>query len=93
MKKMQFGNFTRISKTAARKLYNDKKEFYATGSNLRPGSPWFPEALLGSRHNYDSQYSFDTVVDSFQYYNGSPVLFWVSSEQEPAPRFISFPVL
>ena len=92
MRHMQFGTFTRISKRTARKLYNEKKEFYATGSNLRPGSPWFPEVILGSDHNYSNGYSFDAVVNAFTYYNGPPVMFWTSSDHVSAPKFRSFPI-
>ena len=78
MKQMEIGDFTRISKREARKLYQKREEFYATGSNLRPGSPWFPEVLIGSPHNYQNQYTFDDVMASFEYYNRPPVLFWIS---------------
>lgn len=56
----------RINKTAARKLYNEKKEFWITACNMRPeygiliGSVSF-EHLINIR--------FDIMVNNFAYYN------------------------
>lgn len=56
----------RINKTAARKLYNEKKEFWITACNMRPEYG----ILIGSvSFEHLTNIRFDTMVNNFAYYN------------------------
>lgn len=55
---------TRINKTAARKLFNEGKEFWITPCNMRP------ECGLLMLESWQSQFgSFDKLYNNFVYYN------------------------
>lgn len=78
MNKRQFGNLTRISKTAARKSWG-KRNMSLCPCNLRPGFPWRPNidvfaAEIAEKQNSQweherKQSNFDYFVDNFEYYN------------------------
>ena len=56
----------KITKVAARKLYNEGKEFWITSCNMRPETG----ILIGSTSfERMADIPFDTMVDSFTYYN------------------------
>ena len=78
MNAMKFGNLTRISKAAARKLWG-KRDMSLCPGNLRPGFPWRPNVdvfaaevagRLASEYEHERKAaSFDTYVASFEWYN------------------------
>ena len=56
----------RINKTTARKLYNERKDFWITACNMRPECG----ILIGSASfERITETPFDTMVNSFTYYN------------------------
>lgn len=56
----------RINKTAARKLYAEKKDFWITACNMRPECG----ILIGSASfERMTDTPFDELVESFAYYN------------------------
>lgn len=59
-------NFNRISKSIARKRYNEKKPFWIVPINLHPSN-----ALLIGSYNYGEleATSFDKMINNFTYYN------------------------
>lgn len=68
MNNYTFDNFTRINKTAARKLYEAGESFYMCPVKLRPGKPWHPEVLITPDPS-DEYRSFEKDLNSFEYYN------------------------
>ena len=57
--------YERITKAAARKLFNSGGKIYICACNLRPGSPWFPGTWIDSSVDPD----FEKVVNAFTFYN------------------------
>lgn len=57
--------YKRITKAAARKLFNSGEKIYICACNLRPGWPWFPEIRIDSSSDPD----FEKVVNAFTFYN------------------------
>ncbi len=57
--------YERITKVAARKLFNSGEKIYICACNLRPGSPWFPEIQVDNSICRD----FEKVVNDFTFYN------------------------
>lgn len=56
----------RINKTAARKLYDEKKEFWITACNMNAERG----ILIGSTSfEHMTETPFDVMVNSFTYYN------------------------
>ena len=68
MNNYTFGDFTRINKIQARKLYAEGKTFYMCPVKLRPGKPWYPEVLITPNPS-DEYRSFEKDLNSFEYYN------------------------
>lgn len=65
MRKFECDGFRRISKAAARKLFETGKVVYLCPVNLRPGGPWHPE--MGVK--YHSGEGFDVCVNAVTWYN------------------------
>ena len=65
MKHYEIDGFKRITKQAAKKLYNDGKLVYFCPVNLRPGWPYNPQVLID---NSDDS-SFEKAVIAFEWYN------------------------
>lgn len=58
----------KITKSTARKLYNEKKNFWMTACNMRPEFG----VLIGSlsfSYEDSGDWTFDQLVNSFTYYN------------------------
>lgn len=53
--------YTRISKTAAKKMFESGREILLCPVNLRPGEPWHPECSIKK----DEQ-NFDTYIAMFK---------------------------
>ena len=64
MIQIQVGNYTRVSKRKARKIFESGQPIYFCPVNLRPGNPYYPEILF-----YDTGENFDYSVASFEIYN------------------------
>lgn len=64
------GEFRRIQKRAARKIYESGEIVYLCPCKLRPGEPWYPEVPItlsdGTRY---APVAFDNAVDQFEFYN------------------------
>lgn len=69
MNKREFSSsgtlYTRISKVAARKAYNAGRAVYVAPVNYRPFGPWFTAPEIRN----DSGATFDSYINSFEYYN------------------------
>lgn len=66
MKNYRIGNYTRISKARAEKLFNAGKTIHFCPVNLRPGKPYFwgtDVAII------DNGPTFQQLVNRFEYYN------------------------
>jgi hypothetical protein len=64
MKSLQVNNLRRITKATARKLYNNHQPVVIIPCKCHPGSAWF----TGLEFENDGS-AFDTLVNSFIYYN------------------------
>lgn len=64
MNKYSVNGFTRISKAAARKLYNAGQIVYFCACNMRPGCDWHPEIAVQQTGE-----PFENRVNNFQWYN------------------------
>lgn len=76
MKRYKIGQYTRISKRAAKRLYLDGKTIYLCAVNMNPLSPWVtPFDLNKSRREQfvidetGLANDFDNYINSFEYYN------------------------
>lgn len=75
MNRLRVGRFERVSKSEARKLYESGKVLVLTASKISPESQLaLPVANRGTA-------SFDSIVNSFSYYNcttdtGRDVYYW-----------------
>ena len=68
MNNYTFDNFTRINKTAARKLYEAGESFYMCPVKLRPGRPWHPEVLITPDPSKALR-SFEEDLNAIEAYN------------------------
>lgn len=66
MRKITVNGYKRITKQAAKKLYNAGKIVYFCPVNLRPGKPWNPEI---SFYDCAEDLSFERAVAGFEIYN------------------------
>lgn len=60
----------KITKSAAKKAYNDGKTIFLIASKMRLNSPWSSPMSYNSKTMKDVS-SFDSLVNSFSYYNCS----------------------
>lgn len=67
MRKFEIAGFSRISKAAARKLYNAGHIVYFCAVNMRPGAPWNSECAV-QLNPADSE-PFENRVKGFEFYN------------------------
>lgn len=67
MRKFEIAGFSRISKAAARKLYNAGQIVYFCPVNLRPGTPWHCECA--QQLNPVDPCTFENLVNTFMFYN------------------------
>ena len=58
----------KITKSTARKLYNEKKSFWMTACNMRPEFGVLVGSLSFS-YEASGDWTFDQLVNSFTYYN------------------------
>lgn len=58
--------FESISRSAARKLYDDHKTVVFCPCNLRPGPPWSPEAYMNKGVNGND---FQIIENAYYFYN------------------------
>jgi len=65
MNKLSVNGLSRISKQAAKKLYNNNIPIYFNPSKLTPFSAWGEPFEI---HN-DGMSTFESRVNSFEYYN------------------------
>lgn len=66
MNKISIGEYTRISKQAARKRFNECKATYMIPVNMSPVSMWAQPVPVPV---YDTHNSFTEIVNAFEYYN------------------------
>ena len=66
MNAIAIGGYTRISKRAARKLYDANKPVHICVCKYRPNNMWMPAVEI--RH-YKDEASFDSYVNSYEHYN------------------------
>ena len=64
MNRIETGNFKRIDKRQARKIYENNGEIYACACKVNPDNAW--GLLLGPLTTW---YPFDEVVKNATYYN------------------------
>jgi len=62
-------NWKRVSKRMARKLFATGERLVICACNMRPFGPWHPEIEVTDIADHWSD--FDTMVNSFEYYNCS----------------------
>lgn len=67
MTKIEVANYTRISKTAARKAYYQGTPIYIVPCYLRPDNMYMPAVEIGPWGEDVS--GFDNRVNAFEYYN------------------------
>ena len=81
----QASTYTRVSKTKARKLFDQGERIAACPVKLRPGYPWAPHMELRGVEDR----TFDELVISFENYNcqlnetGYYAAFYVIRENKP----------
>jgi len=66
------GDFIRVQKVRAKKLYENGEIIYLCPCNLRPGEPWKPEVSICLTDGKDAKIApvdFDSAVDMFVFYN------------------------
>ena len=70
MNKISIGGFTRISKAAARKLYNENKAIYLCPVKLSPVNIWRSAAQVRKDCMIDYiDNSFENICNHFSFYN------------------------
>ena len=57
--------YKRVSKPMARKAYDTGKDVVICACKLRPGKPWYPEAII----NNLSKNSFNSSVNEYEWNN------------------------
>ncbi len=58
-------NFKRVNKAKARAAYNNGLRVVFCPCNLRPGYPYYPEAIVNGKSNA----TFETALNAFEFYN------------------------
>ena len=67
MNRYTVNGYTRVSKARARKIWNAGGVVYACACNIRPGGPWYCEAIL--RKSDNAHPSFDADANAVTWYN------------------------
>lgn len=68
----RFGDYVRVQKKQAKKLYERGEVIYLCPCNLRPGEPWKPEVSIYLPDGEEAKVApeaFDSAVDMFSFYN------------------------
>jgi hypothetical protein len=65
MKNIRIGNYVRVTKRTAKRLFSEGKEIMLSPCNLNPASAWHPGVDIDNKTDED----FDKTVNSFEYYN------------------------
>ena len=85
MRNFDTGEYTRIRKDVARRLYKEGRTIYLTPSNIAASdsNPWIKPYPISNRSKRD----FDDIVNSFEFYNccyelGYYSNFWINEEEE-----------
>ena len=68
MNKFKIEGFSRITKRAAEKLYEQGKTVYVSSCNMSPVSIWQP-AIPINRQDEMGESSFPARINAFEYYN------------------------
>jgi hypothetical protein len=63
--------FTRISKAEARKRYDEGETLIVCPNKIRPGYPFAMHSTIHSKEWLDSDYSFESMLNQWAYYNAS----------------------
>lgn len=69
MNRYEDRNYLRVTKAAARKLYEAGETVILCPCNLRPGWPWYPEVEV-KKETQDAD--FETILNHFEFYNLNP---------------------
>ena len=69
MNAITMNGYQRISKAKARKLFAAGKTFYIQSCNMKPVNPWQSAMEIDSGHYKEESWSFDMVVNDYEYYN------------------------
>lgn len=69
MNAITMNGFKRISKQQASELFNDGQSFYIQLCNRTPANPWQYAMEINSLKYLDESWSFDGLVNNFEYYN------------------------
>lgn len=71
MNNITIGNYTRISKRAARAAYNAGQTIRLCACNMSPRNVWgaYSDIRLATSPALDPLYAFDYTVDGFAHYN------------------------
>ena len=85
MRNISIGEYTRIRKDVARRLFKEGRMIYLTPSNVAASdsNPWIKPYAINNRAGRD----FDDIVNSFEFYNccyelGYYTNFWINEEEE-----------
>lgn len=85
MKRYNFNTVTRISKTAARKLYNAGRDVLFIPCNLNPENNFYNLGIWENKMLVGQYDSFEKLVNSFEFYNcnnetGKYTAFYIKKE-------------
>ena len=61
--------YKRISKAAARKLFDQGKTFYIQSCNMMPVNPWQSAMEIAPERYYEDNIPFDSMVNNYENYN------------------------
>jgi hypothetical protein len=63
--------YSRISKSAARNLFDAGKPFYIIAVKMRPGFPFSMGMTIDSQDHLAESGTFDSAVNNFEFYNAN----------------------
>jgi len=69
MNAITMNGYERISKAKARKLFEQGKTIYIQSCNMTPVNPWQSAHEIDPAHYKEENYSFDSMVNNYEYYN------------------------
>lgn len=72
-------NYKKITKQAARKLFNKGANIYILASKMNPNNVWMPPFMI----NNSNESELDKILNSYSYYNcnqetGNGINFYIS---------------